>query len=232
MTDATDTFGAHAAHYDEQRRRLIPSYDAFYGAAVRALGLVAAPGPARILDLGAGTGLLSRHVLDAYPGAHVTLLDGAPAMLDQARAALGDRHDYVVGDLNDPLPGDGYNAVVSALAIHHVDDAAKRALFARVHEALVPGGVFVNAEHVAGSTPLAGGPVRPLARVGVARARRDRRATGPTPNNGCRTTGARTPARSSPGCARPASPTSTACSRTTASRSCVGRRPGATSSSA
>ena len=151
-SSATDTFDAHASRYDEQRRRLIPPYDAFYGAAVAALAMV--PRPQRIIDLGAGTGLLSRHVLDAYPDAHVTLLDGAPAMLEQARAALGDRHDYVVGDLNDPLPGGGYSAAVSALAIHHLEDAAKRALFAHVHDALMPGGVFVNAEHVAGSTPL------------------------------------------------------------------------------
>jgi tRNA (cmo5U34)-methyltransferase len=151
----TDAFDAHADRYDSLRRRLIPPYDAFYGTAVSALGLIPRPGgPRRILDLGAGTGLLARHVLDAYPDAELTLLDGAPAMLDQARDALGDRHSYVVGDLSDPLPGDGYCAVVSALAIHHLDDAGKQALFARVHDALAPGGLFVNAEQVTGPSPL------------------------------------------------------------------------------
>ena len=40
--------------------------------------------------------------------------------------------------------------MVSALAIHHLEDADKRDLFARVSAALKPGGVFVNAEQVLG----------------------------------------------------------------------------------
>jgi tRNA (cmo5U34)-methyltransferase len=156
MTNSTtETFDAHADRYDALRRRLIPPYDSFYGTAVGALGLIPRPaGPRRILDLGAGTGLLARHVLAAYPDAELTLLDGAPAMLDQARLALGDRHAFVAGDLSDPLPGDGYCAVVSALAIHHLSDEGKRDLFARVHDAVAPGGLFVNAEQVAGPSPL------------------------------------------------------------------------------
>ncbi len=74
-------------------------------------------------------------------------------MLEQARARLGDHAAYVVADLRDPLPGAPYCAVVSALAIHHLEDDDKRALYGRVLEALKPGGVFVNAEQVAGATP-------------------------------------------------------------------------------
>ena len=65
---ATHTFHAYAADYDAARRRLVPMFDTFYGTAVQALGL--APGPiTRVLDLGAGTGLLSRRVPAAHPGA-------------------------------------------------------------------------------------------------------------------------------------------------------------------
>jgi tRNA (cmo5U34)-methyltransferase len=157
MTDAaTKTFDSHAGGYDAVRRRLVPPFDAFYGTAVAALELTAAP-PARVLDLGAGTGLLAARVLAAHHAAEVVLLDGAPAMLEQARAALGDRARYVTGDLNGPLPDGPWDAVVSALAIHHLADEEKAALFARVHEALVPGGIFVNAEQVAGPTPWLNG---------------------------------------------------------------------------
>jgi tRNA (cmo5U34)-methyltransferase len=153
MTDAPAVFQAHAAAYDRSRRRLIPPFDAFYDAAVAALDLIGAP-PKRVLDLGAGTGYLAVRVAAAHPDAELVLLDGAPAMLDQARARLGDRARYVVGDLRDALPAGGFCAIVSALAIHHIDDAAKRDLFARIHAALKPGGVFVNAEQVAGPSPL------------------------------------------------------------------------------
>jgi tRNA (cmo5U34)-methyltransferase len=157
MTDdhgATQIFEDHAGDYrDRLRRQLVPPFDAFYGTAIDALALAAQP-PARVLDLGAGTGMLARRVLDAYPDAEVVLLDGAPAMLDQARAELGDRAAYVEADLTGPLPTGPWGAIVSALAIHHLDDDAKRALFERVHHELTPGGVFVNAEQVAGPTAL------------------------------------------------------------------------------
>jgi tRNA (cmo5U34)-methyltransferase len=152
MNSAATIFHRQAAGYDAQRRRLIPPFDAFYGIAVDALALGAAA-PRRILDLGAGTGLLSDAVAAAYPEAELTLVDGAPAMLERARELLGDRAAYVTADLGDPLPPGPWSAVVSALAVHHLDDAGKQALFARVHDALVPGGVFVDAEQVAGPSP-------------------------------------------------------------------------------
>ena len=149
---ASRVFDGHATEYDGLRRRLIPPFDAFYGTAVAALGFLPSP-PARVLDLGAGTGLLTRMVASAHPGAELTLLDGSPAMLDQARAALGDGPTYVEADLTDPLPPGPWSAVVSALAVHHLPDDDKRALFSRVCGALVPGGVFVNAEQVQAPTP-------------------------------------------------------------------------------
>jgi tRNA (cmo5U34)-methyltransferase len=149
MTNSTAaTFNAHASIYDQPRRRLIPCFDDFYGTAVEAL-----EAPARVLDLGAGTGLLSRHIREAYPDAELTLLDFAEAMLDGAREQFGDSASYVARDLTESLPEGPWDAVASALAIHHLPDADKRNLFARIHSVLKPGGVFVNAEQVAGQTP-------------------------------------------------------------------------------
>jgi tRNA (cmo5U34)-methyltransferase len=153
-------FEAVAGTYDESRRRLVPCFDEFYGTAVevaspplrRALALGRTPA---VLDLGAGTGLLSLLVGAAVPGVRATLVDGAPAMLAIAGTHLSGRgvpHETVLADLAQPLPAGPYDAVVSALAIHHLDDAGKRDLYHRVREVLAPGGVFVNAEQVAGPT--------------------------------------------------------------------------------
>ncbi|MDO8210888.1 trans-aconitate 2-methyltransferase [Conexibacter sp. CPCC 206217] len=157
--NASAVFEAHATRYaDDLRRQLIPPFDAFYGTAVAALADAGAP-LARVLDLGAGTGLLAGTVAAAYPAAHVVLVDGAPAMLEQARQRLGGAvgsAEFHVADLRDPFPtapdGTPYDAIVSALAIHHLDDGGKRDLFARAFAALRPGGVFVNAEQVIGRT--------------------------------------------------------------------------------
>jgi tRNA (cmo5U34)-methyltransferase len=152
MSNAPQTFNAYADSYNEARRRLIPPLDSFYAIATEALDL--AGSVRRVLDIGAGTGLLSAYVRSVLPDAQLTLLDAAPAMLAQARESLGDHNTrYVEGDLEEPLPQGPWDAVVSALAIHHLGDAGKRDLFARVRAALRPGGVFVNAEQVAGPTP-------------------------------------------------------------------------------
>lgn len=154
---AVEVFSAHAAEYTALRRRLVPGYDMLYGTVCDALALVADPvRPLRVLDLGAGTGLVSAHVLEAFPDARIELLDASEAMLDQARATLGPAIAAVhVADLaGDPLPPGPFDAVVSALAIHHLSDPDKRALLHRIRDVLAPGGVFVNAEQLAGPSSM------------------------------------------------------------------------------
>jgi tRNA (cmo5U34)-methyltransferase len=149
---ATAAFSAHAQQYTALRRRLVPGYDQFYGAVVDVLKLNQRP-PRRVLDLGAGTGLLSAAVLTAFPDVSLELLDGSAPMLAEAAQRLGAAVSAVhVADMSDDLPDGPFDAIVSALAIHHLTDADKRRLFSRAHAALAPDGVFVNAEQVAGPT--------------------------------------------------------------------------------
>jgi tRNA (cmo5U34)-methyltransferase len=152
---AAQAFSAHAGEYTATRRRLVPDFDRFYATAVEAVSLVHPPdAPLRVLDLGAGTGLLSARLLDAFPYARLELLDGSEPMLDEARGRLGAAVRVVhVADLADELPAGPFDALVSALAIHQLADADKRALFARARRRLTPGGVFVNAEQLQGPTP-------------------------------------------------------------------------------
>jgi tRNA (cmo5U34)-methyltransferase len=154
MSDsAISMFEQHAPDYVAARRRLVPTFDRFYGTAVEALGLIGRA-PARVLDLGAGTGLLAGAVAETYPDTELVLLDGSPAMLEQARSLLGERASYVTSRLEAPLPPGPWDAVVSALAIHHLDHAGKRDLYRRVRDEISSGGVFVNAEQVGASTPF------------------------------------------------------------------------------
>jgi tRNA (cmo5U34)-methyltransferase len=147
---AAAVFSRHAGDYDALRRRLVPGYDEFYGAAVEVLGRQSG-GVGRVLDLGAGTGLLSAEIAAALPGVELELLDASEPMLAQARDRLGDAVCAVhVADMAAPLPPGPFDAIVSALAIHHLEHEDQRRLLTRVHERLRPGGVFVNAEQVCG----------------------------------------------------------------------------------
>ena len=131
-------------------REEVPDYDtlqAEIGRLVRESGAVDTP---RVLDLGGGTGSTSRAVLDARPGARLVLVDENPNMLDVARDSLPapSIERVVVGDLSDPLPDGPFDLVVSALAVHHLDGAQKRALFRSVRDRLARGGRFALADVV------------------------------------------------------------------------------------
>ena len=80
----------------------------------------------------------------------LVLVDENPGMLEVARETvpLANVETVLVADLSDPLPAGPFDLVVSALAIHHLDGAAKRALFALVHDRLGAGGVFAMADVV------------------------------------------------------------------------------------
>ncbi|MCU6712354.1 class I SAM-dependent methyltransferase [Paenibacillus sp. J5C_2022] len=146
-------FNEVAKHYDEQRRGLIPCFDDFYESAVR-WTLVESESPA-ILDLGAGTGLLSAFLLHKFPQACMTLIDFSDDMLAMAKSRLGSftHVRYISADYT-AFPFDAkYDAVVSSLSIHHLGHAEKQELFRTIHGILKPGGCFVNADQAAGSTP-------------------------------------------------------------------------------
>ncbi len=163
MESQPPTYGRQvwsAADYDTPRRRLVPSFDLLYDTAAEHVRRAAvAVGDADVLDLGAGTGLLSAAVVDRVPGVRLHLLDGSAQMLAHARQRLADRPGtrFTVADLNDSLPPGPFTAVVSALAIHHLVDAAKAELYCRAFAALRPGGSLVNLDQVLGPTPTVEG---------------------------------------------------------------------------
>lgn len=112
--------------------------------------------PLRVLDLGTGDGRLLGLVMAHRPGSSGVALDASPLMLERAqeRFAGQERVRVVEHDLSEPLPEMGrFGAVVSRIALHHLEDDRKRALYGEVFEALEPGGVFLNLDRVASPTP-------------------------------------------------------------------------------
>lgn len=109
----------------------------------------------RILDLGSGEGRLLGLMLERLPAATGVALDFSDQMLGRLHARFGadPKVEVCAHDFSSPLPDLGtFDAVVSSFAIHHLADARKRALYAESYACLVPGGVFLNLEHVASPT--------------------------------------------------------------------------------
>lgn len=152
MDPIRQAFNRFAQDYDTQREYIIPDLRQFYTTAVWATES-GKPEPV-ILDIGAGTGLMSAYLLEKFPLAHLTLIDIAENMLDMARQRFAGREHtrYVVSDYSAGDLGGLYDIVCSALSIHHLETEDKRRLFGRIYAALAPGGMFVNADQADGET--------------------------------------------------------------------------------
>jgi len=104
------------------------------------------------VELCSGAGDLAAYLLGRFPAARYLALDGSPAMLaETARqcAALRDRlttQRFDLGSDDWRQLREQPRAVVSSLAVHHLDGAGKRKLFRDLHGLLAPGGAFVLAD--------------------------------------------------------------------------------------
>ncbi len=127
-------FNQIAAEYDRHR----PTYpDALIDQACEAAGIIAG---ARVLEIGCGTGQLTRSLLAR--GLRVTALEPGDELLRIAQENLKDAGDaeFVDERFEDAqLPSESYQAVFSASAIHWVDpDLSWR----KIADALAPGGTL------------------------------------------------------------------------------------------
>jgi malonyl-CoA O-methyltransferase len=101
----------------------------------------------RVLELGCGTGLLSRHLVARYPDGHFVLTDVAPAMIAQCRrnlAGLGPAHiSYEVMDAGEAGGHAELDLIVSSMTLHWLPDPAKS--LDRLTRLLAPQGVLLYA---------------------------------------------------------------------------------------
>ena len=106
--------------------------------------------PARVLDLGTGTGLAALAVAQRFPNAHVVGVDLADAMIERARAKLSDdqreRIRFEVADASRlPYDDGSFDLVTLQNMIPFFDELAR---------VVAPGGVVVNAFSAGPATPI------------------------------------------------------------------------------
>lgn len=152
---------ANTADFDLGIRQLLPRYDEMLEVITRCLPSTSC----RVLELGCGTGEVSLKILNRCPDAQVIALDYSPRMLQFAQAkitAAGYQQRWIgiqadFGDwANNPQKLDissEFDACVSSLAIHHLQDEMKLKLFQRIAASLSQDGCFWNADPVLPESP-------------------------------------------------------------------------------
>jgi len=111
--------------------------------------------PCSVLELCCGEGLLAEVILDRYPQMIVYGLDGSSEMIRHAKqrlARFGERFqcryfDLAASDwraIDQPI-----SAVISSIAIHHLDASQKQTLFSDMHQILIDGGILIIADIIA-----------------------------------------------------------------------------------
>ncbi|MGC2289037.1 MAG: class I SAM-dependent methyltransferase [Thermoplasmata archaeon] len=107
-----------------------------------------------VLELGSGPGTLASRVILRFPGVRVVAVDTDPVLLKIGREALRDSRagaSWVLADLREPnwraaLPVHGFDAVISSLALHWLEEDDIRCVYRDAHALLRPPGILINAD--------------------------------------------------------------------------------------
>ena len=110
--------------------------------------------PIRVLDLGTGPGPLAGRILKRFKGSRVVGVDSDPVLLrvgERALSRYGSRITWVLADLRENdwssgLPAESFNATVSSLALHWLEEREIRALYRDLRRLLRPKGFLVNGD--------------------------------------------------------------------------------------
>ncbi len=110
--------------------------------------------PLRVLDLGTGPGPLACRILKRFRGSRVLGVDSDPVLLrvgEQALSRYGSRIAWVLADLREKdwcsgLPAGSFDAAVSSLALHWLEEREIRSLYRDLRRLLRPEGLLVNGD--------------------------------------------------------------------------------------
>ncbi len=117
--------------------------------------------PFTFLDLGAGTGMAARAILERHPASSAVLADFSAQMMaqtDHELAGFPGRFSRVEFDMSSsdwpaPLAGP-FDAVITSMCLHHLRDERKQTLLTEIRDRLVPGGWYVNYDPVTTTDPV------------------------------------------------------------------------------
>ncbi|MDR0294559.1 MAG: methyltransferase domain-containing protein [Oscillospiraceae bacterium] len=144
-------FEEEAKEYDMVIQKLIPYYDRMIDALVSVIPF-SKERVFTMIDLGCGTGTISKAIKSSFPKVNITCVDVAEKMLEIAKVKIGGNVICIQIDFNAFDFPEQYDLVVSSLALHHLEtDHDKLAFYKKIYSSLTRDGVFINIDVVLGS---------------------------------------------------------------------------------
>ena len=147
-----------ATTYGENMAKWIPDFHYAHQLLLESIA-IHLPVNAQGIELGAGSGRISKMMLETFPDMNLTLVDISANMLGAAEKQLQtypERCQFIVQDIFDAsleFPAGSTDCVVSVFAICHAQGVeVYDQLYGRIYDWLKPGGYFVCYDHVRGDT--------------------------------------------------------------------------------
>jgi tRNA (cmo5U34)-methyltransferase len=141
-------FDGEARVFDVGILKSVPHYQQMIGVIVEMLPF-SRQKKVSLMDIGTGTGNIAFNLKTAFPNSELVCLDLSPNMLAVAGKKLASFRgvEYVVADALAYKFDRKYDAIVSSLTLHHLEnDADKHAFHKKAFKALKKGGMFINAD--------------------------------------------------------------------------------------
>jgi tRNA (cmo5U34)-methyltransferase len=146
-------FEEEASEFDDIILKLVPHYTQMIDALVSAIPFKNTDS-INIIDLGCGTGYVSMNIKERFPNSKLTCLDFAENMIAQAKIRMNKYRNvnFILEDIRKFEFDKKYDAVVSSLALHHLETKKDKIKFyKKIFNALEPRGIFYNADIILGS---------------------------------------------------------------------------------
>ncbi|WP_227717237.1 class I SAM-dependent methyltransferase [Methanobacterium lacus] len=146
-------FEEEAKEFDDTIVKLIPMYSQMIDSMILTIPQEVSD-EFKVLDLGTGTGNVSKAIKEKFKHASIDCIDIAEKMIEMAKIKLEGYTDihYYTGDFYEFEFEEKYDVVVSSLALHHIKtDDEKKKFYHKIYHILKEGGIFINSDSVLGS---------------------------------------------------------------------------------